>query len=89
MFDVLYILIFGFFFLFLCFCFLPEVGRCLMWDLSSQTRDGTWASVVTSVGSEPVDCQPPTPGNSLLDVFFLGNQQLLPFHPISQEEQQK
>ena len=32
---------------------------------------------------------PPTPGNSLLDVSFLENQQLLPFHPIRQEEQQK
>ena len=42
-------------------CFLPEVGRGLKWDLTSQTRDGTWASVVKSVGSEPVD-QPPTPG---------------------------
>ena len=31
----------------------------------------------------------PTPGNSLLDLSFLENQQLLPFHPIRQEEQQK
>jgi len=58
--NVLHILIFGFFFL--PFCFLPEVGRGLKWDLSSQTRDGTWASVVKTVGSEPVDPPPPPQG---------------------------
>ena len=55
--NVLHILIFGCFLL--LFLILPEVGRGLMWGLSSQTRDGTWASVVKSVGSEPVDHPPP------------------------------
>ena len=53
--NVLHILIFGFFRLFL---FLARGVQRLDVGSQSQTRDGTWASVVTSVRSEPVDPDP-------------------------------
>ena len=71
------------------FLFLAWGGQRL--EVGSQFPDQGWNMGLRGKKCRVWTCRHPTPipGNSLLDVFFLENQQLLPFHPISQEEQQK